>query len=142
MTPTENVAILLGGPKLWLFAARGSKSAANLNRIPEATHQKLFLEEMIYQWQPDLSFSVQVPRETVRLLARAAQFVLTLMHNFDWKFLVSHDIWHIEGDAAVMERKCFTRCSGERDRTRQGMKSKCSGIPTKLFKIRKRIQTN
>ena len=73
--PTEVVASLLRGRKLWLFATPGSKSASALVKRPENTHFEHFMGDMVFGRYKDLLYCLQEPGDTICLPARTVHFV-------------------------------------------------------------------
>ena len=138
--PTEIVASLLRGRKLWVFASPGSKSAAVLVKRPEDSHFQQFIEDMVYGRFKDLSYCVQEPGDTVCFPARTVHLVLSVTPSNDWNCLLSHTILHEEEEAAKMETKFFNRYSDQRSRVVQGKRNKRSGVTKKRFSARRRVQ--
>ena len=65
MLPTEVVAPLLRGRKLWIFASPRSKEAANLIKRPESSHLDTFIEDMVYHRHKKLRYCFHEPGDTV-----------------------------------------------------------------------------
>ena len=131
--PTEVVASLLRGRKLWMFATPGSKSASILVKRPEDTHLDQLIEDMVYHRYRDLSYCLQEPGDTVCFPARTVHFVLSVTPDNEWNCLLSHNILHGEAEAVALERKAFNRCSGPQYRTVQGKRTRRSGVTKKRF---------
>ena len=123
--PTEVVASLLRGRKLWIFASPGSKEAANLLKKPEANHLDCLLGDMIFHRHKNSLYCVQEAGYTVRFPARTVRFVLSVAVDGGWNCLLSHNILHSEEEASELERKAFNRYSDQRSRTKLGKGAKC-----------------
>ena len=95
--PTEVVASLLRGCKLWIFATRGSKSAALLVKRSENTQLQQFIEDMVYGRYKDLLYCLQEPGDTICFPVRTVHFVLSVTADNGWNCLLSHNIRHSEG---------------------------------------------
>ena len=135
--PTEVVASLLRGRKLWLFATHGSKSASLLVKRPEETHLAQFIEDMVYGRYQDLTYCLQEPGDTVCLPARTVHFVFSVTPNNQWNCLLSHNVLHTESEAVALECKALNRCSGPQSRTVQGRRTKRSSVTKKRFTPRR-----
>ena len=140
--PTEIVASLLRGRKLWIFASHGSKSAARLVKRKEETEFQQFIEDLMFHRFQDLLFCVQEPGDTVCFPARTVHFVLSVTAGNEWNCLLSHNISHREEVAAAMEVKAYNRCSGSASRIVQGKRTKRSGVTKTRFTSRRRTQNS
>ena len=140
--PTEVVASLLRGRKLWIFATRWSKSAALLVKSSENNQLLQFIEDMVYGGFKNLLYCLQEPGDTICFPTRTVHFVLSVTSDNGWNCLLSYNIRHSEEEAKVWETNDLNCCSAQSSRNVQGERTKQSGVTKKRFTPRRRVQSS
>ena len=135
--PTEVIASLLRGRKIWVFASKGSREAAQLPSVREANNFEYFIEGVIYKRFRGLTYCVQEVGDTVCLPARTGHLVLSMGPNESWNVLLSHNIRHSPAVAARLEIRCWNVTRGSKERIHQGLRGKRRGVTGKRFGARK-----
>ena len=136
LPPTSVVASLLRGRKLLLFPSHGSRTVSIFAERPEWIHLEQFMEDLVSNRYPNISYCVQEAGDTVCILARTVHFVLRVTLNNEWNSLLSHNIKYNESEAAKMEPQSFNYCNDQRVRIVEGKRIKRSGATKKRFTAR------
>ena len=138
-TPTEVVTSLLRGRKIWVFASKWSREAADSSNVNEANNFQNFIDGVIYKRFRGLIYCVQETGDTVCLPPCTAHLVLSVNENENWNALLSHNILHPPAVAAELEIKCWNVTRAKKERVHQGIRGKRRGFTRKGFGARNHL---